>query len=349
MRCDGFSVFARHRTARGWACVSGHMPGPPEDVVAFTSAHSRSYTALAAMHRLGLRPRCRGVLRLLCLGADRREGTSPESTAAVFGALRGDARRRGAFPGRERTQGWTYDEVMRGVERVEIVLVGPNVTLETRVTPNVFHDVFHDARDDDGASRLPTRVAYLRGLYHELATPKTGALLLPLRDTEVTEWVPDLALAYNAGVWGYAPSEWAPTFFALTRDARAPVACTGYSLAELENDEESLEAMSFPSFPSFPENENERVFDETNERVVNHPKQTKTRGLVFAWPSEPNPFASRLARALRFPRDAYDGAANDAEVSREKKQQTPLRENDAWLCVAVDEKTIRVKEDDINT
>jgi len=327
---------ARHRTARGaLACVSGHMPGSPEDVVAFTSAHSRSYTALAAMHRLGLRPRCRGVLRLLCLGADRREGTSPESTAAVFGALRGDARRRGAFPGRERTQGWTYDEVMRGVERVEIVLVGPNVTLETRVTPNVFHDV-SDARDDDnlGASRLPTRVAYLRGLYHELAT-NTGALLLG-----DTEWVPDLALAYNAGVWGYAQSEWAPTFFALTRDARAPVACTGYSLAELENDEESLEAMM--SFP-----ENEHAFDETNERV--NPKQTSR--LVFAWPSEPNPFASRLARALRFPRDAYDGAADDAETSREKKQPPqPLRENDAWLCVcAVDEKTIRVKEDDINT
>ena len=65
------------------------MPSPPEDVVAFTSAHSRSYTALAAMHRLGLRPRCRGVLRLLCLGADRREGTSPEATAAVFGAVLG--------------------------------------------------------------------------------------------------------------------------------------------------------------------------------------------------------------------------------------------------------------------
>ena len=195
------------------------MPGPPEDVVAFTSAHSRSYTALAAMHRLGLRPRCRGVLRLLCLGADRREGTSPESTAAVFGALRGDARRRGAFPGCERTQGWTYDEVMRGVERVEIALVGPNVTLDARVAP----DVFHDARDDDGATRLPTRVAYLRGLYHELATD-AGALLFPLSDSDVTEWVPDLALAYNAGVWGYATSEWAPTFFALTRDARAPVA-----------------------------------------------------------------------------------------------------------------------------
>jgi len=73
---------------------------------------------------------------------------------------------------------------------------------------------------------------------------------------------------------------------------------------------------------------------------------------VFAWRSEPNPFASRLARALRFPRDAYDGAANDAETSREKKQPPqPLRENDAWLCVcAVDTKrTIRVKEDDINT
>ena len=311
------------------------MPGPPEDVVAFTSAHSRSYTALAAMHRLGLRPRCRGVLRLLCLGADRREGTSPESTAAVFGALRGDARRRGAFPGCERTQGWTYDEVMRGVERVEIALVGPNVTLETRVAPNVFHDVFSQNDDDrnDGASFLPTRVAYLRGLYHELAT-KTGALLIPLRGplrgTEVTEWVPDLALAYNAGVWGYARSEWAPTFFALTRDARAPVACTGYSLAELENDEESLEAMSFPDGTGTNTNE-------PNERTKT---KTKTR-LVFAWPSEPNPFASRLARALRFPRDAYDGAADAS--AREKTQ--PLRENDAWLCVAVDEKTIR-KEDD---
>ena len=282
------------------------MPGPPEDVVAFTSAHSRSYTALAAMHRLGLRPRCRGVLRLLCLGADRREGTSPESTAAVFGALRGDARRRGAFPGCERTQGWTYDEVMRGVERVEIVLVGPNVTLETRVETSVFHDVF--SQNDDDAASLPTRVAYLRGLYHELATPKTGALLLPLRDTEVTEWVPDLALAYNAGVWGYATSEWAPTFFALTRDARAPVACTGYSLAELENDEESLEAMS----------------------SQNTTRQTR---LKFAWPSEPNPFASRLARALRFPRDAYDGGA---EQNAFAKPPSPLRENDAWLCVAVD-------------
>ena len=292
---------ARHRTARGWACVSGHMPGPPEDVVAFTSAHSRSYTALAAMHRLGLRPRCRGVLRLLCLGADRREGTSPESTAAVFGALRGDARRRGAFPGCERTQGWTYDEVMRGVERVEIALVGPNVTLDARVAP----DVFHDARDDDGATRLPTRVAYLRGLYHELATD-AGTLLFPLSDSDVTEWVPDLALAYNAGVWGYATSEWAPTFFALTRDARAPVACTGYSLAELENDEESLEAMS----------------------SQNTTRQTR---LKFAWPSEPNPFASRLARALRFPRDAYDGGADAFDASA-----SPLRENDAWLCVAVD-------------
>ena len=295
------------------------MPGPPEDVVAFTSAHSRSYTALAAMHRLGLRPRCRGVLRLLCLGADRREGTSPESTAAVFGALRGDARRRGAFPGCERTQGWTYDEVMRGVERVEIVLVGPNVTLETRVAPNVFHDVFSQNDDDrnDGASFLPTRVAYLRGLYHELAT-KTGALRIPLRGplrgTEVTEWVPDLALAYNAGVWGYAPSEWAPTFFALTRDA--PVVCTGYSARELEGDEECLEAMRDES----------TTCDEGVEET-----ETEKRILEFAWACEPNPFASLEPRALQFSRDAYDGGENN---SGDERDVPVMRENDAWLCVA---------------
>ena len=284
------------------------MPSPPEDVVAFTSAHSRSYTALAAMHRLGLRPRCRGVLRLLCLGADRREGTSPEATAAVFGALRGGARRSGAFPGYERTQGWTYDAVMRGVERVDIALVGPNVTLDARFET----DVFHDARgDDDGDGLLPARVAYGKGLYHELESRPEG---FPRRDffdrndrNPTETWVPDLALAYNAGVWGYAPEEWAPTFFALANKAAGPAACcvTGYSVPELENDEECLEAMR------------ETKNGETSEAQ-----------LTFAWACEPNPFASLEPRALRFPRAAYDGGAVAPGAA------DGLRENDAWLCVA---------------
>lgn len=294
------------------------MTSPPEDVVAFTSAHSRSYTALAAMHRLGLRPRCPGVLRLLCLGADRREGTSPEATAAVFGALRGDARLLGAFPGCEGTQGWTYDEVMRGVERIEIALVGPNVTLDARVAP----DVFHDVRDDHGI-RAPTRVAYARGLYHELERDgffgarfpfSRAESSTPLKEEATTTtrdvvWVPDLAVAYNAGVWGYAQHEWAPTFFALTR--HAPVVCTGYSARELEGDEECLEAMR----------------DEGVEKGVE-----ETEILKFAWACEPNPFASLEPRALRFSRDAYDGG--ESETSGKNERDEVMRENDAWLCVA---------------
>lgn len=299
------------------------MTAPPEDVVAFTRAHSRSYTALAAMHRLGLRPRCPGVLRLLCLGADRREGTSPEATAAVFGALRGDARLLGAFPGCERTQGWTYDEVMRGVERIEIALVGPNVTLDARVAP----DVFHDVRDDDGR-RFPTRVAYARGLYHELerdggvSFPRTE-LSTTVKEEEEEEgttresrvWVPDLALAYNAGVWGYAQAEWAPTFFALTR--HAPVVCTGYSARELEGDEECLELMRDES----------TTCDEGNCEET----ETEKRILEFAWACEPNPFASLEPRALQFSRDAYDGGDDN---SGDERDVPVMRENDAWLCVA---------------
>ena len=62
--------------------------------VAFTSAHSRSFTTMEAVRRLS--PRAAGarlasggdgVLRLLLLGADRAEGTSPAETAAVFEGL----------------------------------------------------------------------------------------------------------------------------------------------------------------------------------------------------------------------------------------------------------------------
>ena len=166
---------------------------------------------------------------------------------------------------------------MRGVERIEIALVGPNVTLDARVAP----DVFHDVRDDHGI-RAPTRVAYARGLYHELERDGFfGARFIasaesstPLKEEATTTrdvvWVPDLAVAYNAGVWGYAQHEWAPTFFALTR--HAPVVCTGYSARELEGDEECLEAMR-------------------DEGVEN------SDILKFAWACEPNPFASLEPRA----------------------------------------------------
>ena len=120
-------------------------------------------------------------------------------------------------------------------------------------------------------------------------------------------WVPDLAVAYNAGVWGYAQHEWAPTFFALTR--HAPVVCTGYSARELEGDEECLEAMR----------------DEGVE-------EKEKRLLKFAWACEPNPFASLEPRALRFSRDAYDGG--ESETSGKNERDEVMRENDAWLCVA---------------
>ena len=174
-----------------------------------------------------------------------------------------------------------------------------------------------DVRDDDGR-RFPTRVAYARGLYHELerdggvSFPRTELSTTVKEEEEGTTresrvWVPDLALAYNAGVWGYAQAEWAPTFFALTRDA--PVVCTGYSARELEGDEECLEAMR----------------DESVEKGVEESL------LKFAWACEPNPFASLEPRLLKFSRDAYDGGESGGKNERD---EFVMRENDAWLCVA---------------
>ena len=111
-----------------------------------------------------------GVLRLLLLGADRAEGTSPAETAAVFEGLlrcRGEfpctsfdpgggaaAREREVDPGGGGGGGTLHERAMRGVARVDMVLVGPNVRLDPGVAPNAFHDVtLPSARDDDGVVR----------------------------------------------------------------------------------------------------------------------------------------------------------------------------------------------------
>ena len=59
----------------------------------------------------------------------------------------------------------------------------------------------------------------------------------------MTDFSPDLALAFNAGVWGYDADEWRPTMREILFEDECPLLVTGYTLAETECDEDALGEM----------------------------------------------------------------------------------------------------------
>ena len=226
---------------------------------------------------------------------------------------------------------------MEGVKRVDVMLVGPNVRLDPGVTRDVFHAVdvngcdavTDDSTEDSTAdsSSIELRVAYRVGLYHDLREEdrtrgreetETNETLDKVhcqnnqnnqKSTAVSDFVPDLALAFNAGVWGYEPREWEPTMREILFTDTCPLLVTGYTLAEAENDEDALGDM-------FPAGD----FDCRN-------KSSQNEEVEWLWESEINPFRSLHERELGFSRGDYllEGEGNGAHA---------MGENCAWQCLA---------------
>ena len=215
----------------------------------------------------------RATIRVLCLGADRHEGTNPRATARAFVGVREAAWR-------------------AGVETVSVLCVGPNV----KVDDGVDLDVAYDVRDrmsssslssmsSDVPSRAALRVEYRTGLYHDEAPP-------------TLEEAPDVAFAFNAGVWGYDPSDWAPTIERVVIDERTPLVVTSYTLLEAESDEDAMRSS----------------LSEFDDKVK------------WVWQAEMNPSQSTEVRDLGFDRSDYIDSEKDS---------SELKENSAWQCVAV--------------
>ena len=110
----------------------------------------------------------------------------------------------------------------------------------------------------------------------------------------------DVAFAFNAGVWGYDPSDWHPTIERVVVRERTPLVVTSYSLREAESDEDAMRA-SLSAFEN----------------------------VVWEWEAEKNASCSSEVRELGFDRAEYMKDAS-GESSRDV-----LRENFAWQCVAV--------------
>ena len=346
---DGQDVCRRVRVSEGSVA-----PCP----VAFSERHSRTFTTLKAMDRIRRHrasnaakssppgPDGDGTLRLLLVGADRREGTCPRDTAAVFDWLLADAGRSNndeddtdtSTSSSTSSSSSLFQRAMEGVKRVDVMLVGPNVRLDPGVTRDVFHavdvngcdavtdDATEDSIDEDSSS-IELRVAYRVGLYHDLREEdrtrgreetETNETLDKVhcqnnqnnqKSTAVSDFVPDLALAFNAGVWGYEPREWEPTMREILFTDTCPLLVTGYTLAEAENDEDALGDM-FPAGDCDCRN-----------------KSSQNEEVEWLWESEINPFRSLHERELGFSRGDYllEGEGNGAHA---------MGENCAWQCLA---------------
>ena len=251
-----------------------------------------------------------GTLRLLLIGADRNEGTSPLKTAAVFecllrdgvGKTRGrskahmEAKQNYNGSGRKRLR---VEEVIGGdIERIDILLVGPNIKLDDGVDEGVFHAVsavdVTDVSSSQEETHVQIRVAYHVGMYHDMERRDDSDD--PSLSSPLTSFVPDLAVAFNAGMWGYDPEDWRPTVERVLYNDSCPLVITAYTLQEAESDEDALSDMLS--------------------------NQSGKPSVMWLWSAEINPFRSLKKRELQF----------EAERYLDKKMPDML-ENCGWQCL----------------
>ncbi|CAM9419046.1 unnamed protein product, partial [Ectocarpus sp. 4 AP-2014] len=157
-------------------------------------------------------------LVLHILGADHREGTTPQQTRAMFVDL---LHRLG------------HDE---HVQDLDFVFCGPNIPPHLHGTRHNF--VHHHApaaatMDQNISGALTVRLWYNSGLYHDVS----GLFATP-----------DALFLFNAGLWGY--DDWEPTLVHILGCDRAanaaPVVVTSYCLEEASDDAETLERVFSP-------------------------------------------------------------------------------------------------------
>lgn len=162
---------------------------------------SRSATIAEALVRLTLLDSGKNVLQIHVVGCDHVECQSEVQIRTFFGPL----------------VRWIGKHPSSSVQSVHIMLVGPNVPKESTEKPVVLSE------GQEGSVR--GIVSCHQGVYDEW-----------LGKSEVEA---DLAIAFNAGVWGYA--EWRTTFENLhPRSGKTPLVITAYTLAEAEEDFEVI-------------------------------------------------------------------------------------------------------------
>ena len=265
------------RTTR-WSGTNA-VPHAGETFERATQRLSRCFTLHHALERLlGGRP-VPTELHCHVLGPDRREGESVASTRRIFAPflslLTGS-----------------------GCRQVHLLLCGPNCCAEGE-SQSATVSVANAAEGAEGVGstelmeKRPPMLHVLRSslLYHELIAR--------------ADWAPPhVAVAFNAGVWGY--DTWAETILAVLRQ-RVPFVVTSYNLTEAETDEEHL-------------------VDVARHRCPDENKRSDLR-CHFLWEPEPNPWASLVAEERGGAAAYFENAFTQCVVGPTRTQSTRQNES----------------------
>lgn len=181
---------------------------------------TRAATLSACLHRLQhehdfvigesrAAHRTSSALTVHLVGADHREGNSFDETFAFFRGFCARVARDGRFT------------------QLRLALIGPNVARALHGTSHARVLQLDDDESKDGVQgELRCQVQYFVGSFNAYHGDADAY------------WAPDLAVCFNAGIWGY--DEWRPTLRLLLLELRAPLLVTSYNENEAGDDEDVL-------------------------------------------------------------------------------------------------------------
>eukprot|EP00965_Chrysotila_dentata_P127952 4230993-Pleurochrysis_carterae.AAC.4 len=182
-------------------------PSSEQSLVSVSRQLTRCHTLHATFDKLGLLGST-GPCDLHChvLGADVREGSTPSEAAALFEPLR---------------------LLVSGTQcsRLHLLFCGPNCGTGSSRTAEISADKYVETRGSSMEADLLVR--FEPSLYHDLLA------------SDAVE-CPQLAVAFNAGIWGY--DTWRSSVDAVL-SLGAPMLVTAYNFFEAEADEDVFEAM----------------------------------------------------------------------------------------------------------
>ena len=245
--------------------------GPAESMPAVSRRASAARTVHAALDRLGLLGAEASTLRVHILGADAREGQCARSSAATFGPLLALL-------------------APTACTELEILLCGPNCCNPAARVADTDGAPTREARPtvDSGPALVIRRSPRL---YHELVDDPRGEIRPP-----------HLAIALNAGLWGY--DSWSDSIRLCVR-LEVPLVVTAYNAGEADEDED--------------------LVDELGGHVVR-----------WRWRTEPNPWRSLVAEP-RITREGSRGEGLAVELGGMDDSEGAAvthHENAYWMCAA---------------
>lgn len=176
-----------------------------------TANLSRAATLAEAIDRLHLLDSGKEELVIHIAGADHVECSSNEQLVTLFGPLIRWLGAKSTSP-----------------QHVKIHLIGPNVPKDASARPAV--NLLSPA-----TNRMISATATCHeGTYHKWQQQDVTNDFVP----------PDIAIAFNAGIWGY--NEWLPTIEALAESSFSrpiPFVSTAYTIQECQDDAEVIESV----------------------------------------------------------------------------------------------------------